>query len=281
MRHAERTASDQTVAEGAALPELADGDSYYVSLGGGRFRSTIHAQGAWNAHEQHMAPASGIIAHCLALHDPRPGLRIARISYEILGLIHAGEFEVTVRTLRPGRTIELLEAELAAQGRVAIRANAWRLVTSDSSAVAAVEDRPIPPIAECERWDGSTEWPGGYIRSLEMHRAAGHRPGSGTVWIRTAHPLVGGAESPDWVRLIGLVDTANGIATRVPPGRGSWAFPNVDLQVHMYREPRGEWLGIDNSVSFGTDGIGLTSSVLHDEQGPFGRAEQILTLRKS
>ncbi|WP_369044642.1 thioesterase family protein [Sinomonas sp. P10A9] len=263
------------------LPGLAVGEFYYEDLGGGRFRSTIHAQGAWNAHEQHMAPASGILAHTLAQHEPRPDLRIARISYEILGLIHAGEFEVTVRTVRPGKTIELVEAELTARGRVAIRASAWRLITTDSSAVAAVEDPAIPPVEECERWDGSTEWPGGYIRSLEMYQAPHHRSGNGTVWIRTAHPLVGGAESPDWVRLMGLVDTANGIATRVPPGQGSWAFPNVDLQIHMYREPRGEWLGIDNAVSFGADGIGLTSSVLHDADGPFGRAEQILTLRRS
>lgn len=263
------------------LPELAAGDFYYEDLGSGRYRSTVHAQGAWNAHEQHMAPASGILAHALAQHEPRPEMRIARIGYEILGLIHAGEFEVTTRTVRPGRTIELLEAELSAQGRPAVRATAWRLGTADTSAVAAVEDPRIPPREECERWDGATEWPGGYIRSLEMYQAPGHRSGSGTVWIRTAHPLVGGAETPDWVRLIGLVDTANGIATRVPPGPGSWAFPNVDLQIHMYREPRGEWLGIDNSVSFGADGIGLTSSVLHDDDGPFGRAEQILTLRRS
>jgi hypothetical protein len=33
-------------------------------------------------------------------------------------------------------------------------------------------------------------------------------------------------------------------------------------------------------VSFGSDGIGLTSTVLHDLEGPFGRAEQILTIRK-
>lgn len=263
------------------LPELAVGDFYYEDLGGGRYRSTIHAQGAWNAHEQHMAPASGILAHALASHEPRPEMRLARISYEILGLIHAGEFEVTTRTVRPGRTIELIEAELTAQGRTAVRALAWRLITTDSSEVAAVEDAAIPPLEECERWDGTTEWPGGYIRSLEMYQAPHHRSGNGTVWIRTSHPLVGGAPSPDWVRLIGLVDTANGIATRVPPGPGSWVFPNVDLQIHMHREPRGEWLGIDNAVSFGADGIGLTSSVLHDSNGPFGRAEQILTLRRS
>jgi hypothetical protein len=101
------------------------------------------------------------------------------------------------------------------------------------------------------------------------------------VWIRTPYALIDSVESPDWVRLMGLVDTANGIATRVPPGPGSWAFPNVDLQIHLYRQPSGEWLGIDNAVTFGADGIGLTSSVLHDDEGPFGRAEQILTIRRT
>ncbi|MDQ4501187.1 thioesterase family protein [Sinomonas sp. ASV322] len=261
--------------------ELAQGDFYYQDLGGGRFRSTIHAQGAWNEREQHMAPASGLLAHALERHEPREGMRIARISYEILGLIHAGECEIATTTLRPGRTIELIQSELSAKGRVAIRATAWRLIQSDTSAVAAFEDPLIPPIEDCERWDGTTEWPGGYIRSLKMYQAPHHRSGSGTVWIHTPYALIDGVESADWVRLMGLVDTANGIATRVPPGPNSWAFPNVDLQIHLYREPAGEWLGIDNAVTFGADGIGLTSSVLHDSEGPFGRAEQILTIRRT
>ena len=101
----------------AELPVLADGDFYYEVLGGGRFRSTIHAQGAWNEHEQHMAPASGIMADCLDRHEPREDMRMARLSYEILGLIPGGEFEVVTTTLRPGRTIELVQAELIAEGR--------------------------------------------------------------------------------------------------------------------------------------------------------------------
>jgi hypothetical protein len=108
-----------------------------------------------------------------------------------------------------------------------------------------------------------------------------HRPGVGRAWIRTEHPLVDAVASPAFVRLIGLIDTSNGVATRVRPGSGSYLFPNVDLQIHLYREPEGEWLGLENTVSFGADGIGLTSTVLHDLTGPFGRAEQILTLRKS
>ena len=265
----------------ADLPELAEGNFYYQALGGGRFRSTIHAQGAWNAHEQHMAPASGLMAEALERHEPRADLRMARLSYEILGLIPGGEFQIETTTLRPGKTIELVQAELVAGGRTAIRGTAWRMVTSDTSGVAAVEDQMIPGPDECKPYDGSAVWPGGFIRSLEMRVAEGHRPGAGKVWLRTEHPLTDQADSGDTARLMGLVDTANGIAARVPPGKDSYAFPNLDLQIHMYRRPGGEWLGLDNAVSFGRDGIGLTSTVLHDRQGPFGRAEQILTLRRT
>ncbi|WP_458781915.1 thioesterase family protein [Arthrobacter sp. D3-16] len=263
------------------LPELAEGNFYYRSLGDGRFRSTIHAQGAWNVHEQHMAPASGLMADSLERHQPRPDMRMARLSFEILGLIPGGEFHIETTMLRPGRTIELLQAELVAAGRTAIRATAWRLVTSDTSEVAAVEDAAIPGPDECKPYDGASVWPGGYIRSLEMRVAEGHRPGAGKVWLRTDHPLTDREDSGDLARLMGLVDTANGIAARVPPGKDSYAFPNLDLQIHMYRRPEGEWLGLDNAVSFGLDGIGLTSTVLHDLKGPFGRAEQILTVRRT
>ena len=265
----------------AALPDLAEGDFYYEVLGDGRFRSTIHAQGAWNEHEQHMAPASGIMADCLARHEPRDDMRMARLSYEILGLIPGGEFEVITTTLRPGRTIELLQAELVAGG-------------TGGHPRHGLADDHLRHLRHRRVRGPRDPGPGG-LRAVRrrkplarrLHRLAADAdrrgpPGRlGTVWLRTDYPLTDRADSSDLARLIGLVDTANGIAARVPPGKGSYAFPNLDLQIHMYRQPEGEWLGLDNEVSFGTDGIGLTSTVLHDLTGPFGRAEQILTLRKS
>jgi hypothetical protein len=38
-------------------------------------------------------------------------------------------------------------------------------------------------------------------------------------------------------------------------------------------------VGFDTQVTFGREGVGLTSTTLHDESGAVGRAEQILTLR--
>ncbi|WP_104103859.1 MULTISPECIES: thioesterase family protein [unclassified Arthrobacter] len=255
-------------------------ESYYRALGEETFESTIHTQGAWNEHEQHMAPVAGLLAHALETCSPRPDMRVARISYDILGVIPRGTFDVRTKVLRPGRTIELLEAELIAGGRAAVRATAWRLALGSTGEVAALEDAPMPGPDGLEEARGMTEWPGEFIGSLDFRAVPGLRPGRGQVWIRTPYSMLEGETTSDLARMVGLVDTANGIAARVPPGGDSYMFPNVDLQIHLHRTPRGEWLGLDTRVTFGTDGIGLTSSVLHDEQGPFGRSEQILTVRR-
>ena len=57
---------------------------------------------------------------------------------------------------------------------------------------------------------------------------------------------------------LGLVDTANGIVVREDPR--TWMFPNVDLTVHLFRAPEAGWVGFDTTVTFGSDGLGLTSS---------------------
>jgi len=243
------------------------------------YRSTIHAQGAWNEHEQHMAPASGVIAVELEHFQPRDDLRIGRISYDIFGLIDAGEFSITTRVIRPGQTIELIEAEMRANARTCIVARAWRMCTQDSSEVAGLEDKAIQQPDCLPVWDGMACWPGGFIKSIETRADTSRRPGKGVVWINTAKDMVENQPTSDFVHLIGLVDAANGTVPR-QSAQFTWAYPNLDLQIHLHRYPAGQWLGLEAVQQYGDDGIGLTSAVLHDVHGPFGRSEQILTLRK-
>ncbi len=249
----------------------------YVALGDNRYAPTIHVQGAWRDDEQHMAPVGGLIAHAIERHDPRPGLQIARISYDILGVMPARPSTVEVRTVRPGRTIELVEGTMSVDDRPVVRARAWRLATGDTSSVADLELEPMPGPEEFPAWTGMRLWPGGYIRSLEVRADPERRPGRGRVWLRSPNRLVDGEEVSPTAAFLAYVDTANGIAVRVPPAQ--WAFPNVDLTVHLLRQPVAGWVGLSTHVSFGDNGIGLTSSVLHDVHGPIGTVEQILTIR--
>jgi hypothetical protein len=129
-------------------------------------------------------------------------------------------------------------------------------------------------------FDATGIWAGGFIRSIEALRAQGGVPGEGQVWVRTALPLLEGEPVSPVAAYLGLVDTANGMNVRLDPRE--WAFPNVDLTVHLHRTPLGgpgRWIGLDTLVTVGAEGVGLTSTTLHDERGPVGRAEQILTVR--
>lgn len=243
------------------------------------YQPIIHAQGAWNTNEQHMAPASGIIAFELENFLPRSDLRIGRISYDIFGLIALEDFSITTRVLRPGKTIELIESEMVSGGKTCIVARAWRMCTQDSTEVAGLEDKTVNQPELCDPWDGLQRWAGGYIRSLDARRQEQSRAGKGIVWLNNKLNMVEGQTNSDFVHLIGMIDTANGIVPR-QKDEFTWAFPNLDLQIHLYRWPTGKWLGLESTQQYGADGIGLTSSVLHDIHGPFGHSEQILTLRK-
>jgi Thioesterase-like superfamily len=254
--------------------------AYYQRLDADRFQPTDHVQGAWNHHEQHMAPVSGLLAHALERHAPRHDLVMARVTYEILGLIPLELTTVKVRTIRPGRTIELLEAVASVGGRDVVRAQAWRLATQDTSAVAGGLPRALPARERCTPFGATATWPGGYIRSIEVLQGPEREPGAGQAWLRTALPLVEGEPVTPTAAFLGLVDTANGMNVRLDPRE--WAFPNVELSVHLYRTPQGgpgRWVGFDTLVTVGGGGVGLTSSTLHDELGPVGQAEQLLTVR--
>jgi len=243
------------------------------------YQSTLLAQGAWNEHEQHMAPATGIICAELDRFMPRQGMRIGRIGLDILGLIPAGEFSIITKVIRPGKTIELIEEQMQAQGKTCIVARAWRMQTLDSRAIAGLEDDSISQPEHSLPEERLKQWPGGFIESVEVRTHASlTRAGKGIVWLNTHIEMVEGHETSDFVHLMGLVDTANGIVPRQKEGF-TWSFANLDLQIHLHRMPHGRWLGLETVQQYGEDGIGLTSSILHDEQGPFGRSEQILTLR--
>jgi acyl-Coa thioesterase superfamily protein/acyl-CoA thioesterase superfamily protein len=255
--------------------------SYFEPIDADRYKPTPHAGGAWDVDEQHFSPLGGLLVHAIDRHlAERPddsGLLLSRISFDILGRLALDECEIRVETLRPGRTIELLEAVALIAGRPVVRARAWRLAASDTTAVAGgAADRLTPP-ESLTSWPMTSVWPGGYIASLDVRPLAPPQPGRTTAWISTPLDLVAGQTSSPLASYVALVDTANGIAVRQPPT--AWMFPNLDLTLHLHRQPEGRWTGLDTTVTFGSTGQGVTSTVLHDINGAVGHAQQILTVR--
>lgn len=253
---------------------------FFERLAPNRYRASEHVGGAWNTTEQHIAPALGLLAHAIEAHHRarrEDSLRIARLSYDILGTLPIGDVDIDVTVMRPGRTVELVEARLFHGGRAAVVARGWLLQTLDTSAIAGTAIPAIPPAEALEEWRAAAFWPGGFVRSVEVRRTLLDR-GRAISWVRTDAGLIAGEAVSPTARTLGIIDIANGLAPKV--GIDEAAFPNVDLTVHLFREPAGAWVGFDTTVSFGADGIGLTHSAIHDEGGPVGTVSQCLVIRR-
>jgi len=243
------------------------------------FHPTQHVSGAWNADEQHIAPAIGLLTHVVEVDRDRrrdDGLVIARLSYDILGTLPMDRVETSVTVLRPGRTIELVEATLTHDGRPAVRMRAWLMREGDTANLAGSAFPTIPAPDQMPSWDPTTVWGGGFIATADVRRVHTDT-GRASYWVRTLHDLVEGEAVSSLARAANLFDIANGMAARARPE--DVAFPNVDLTAHLFTLPRGDWVGFDTTVSFGPTGLGLTSSVIHDLHGPVGTLNQILTVR--
>ena len=253
--------------------------SYFRPLAAGRFQATEHTSGAWDPSEQHIGPSLGLLLHAVeADRDARrdDGLVIGRLSYDILGTVPVAEMEVAVRVVRPGRTIELVEATLEHAGRTIVALRAWLMCAAETTRFAGTPFEPMAPRHEMTPWVPSSVWPGGFIASADVYRSQ-REPGRAAYWVRPTVDLIDQVPVSPLVRAAGIIDIANGMTVRESPD--DVVFPNIDLTAHFFAQPQGEWLGFDTSVSFGTGGIGLTHSILHDDTGPIGALSQILTVR--
>lgn len=253
--------------------------AYFQQTGPATYLPTEHVSGAWDTEQQHIGPALGLLAHVLEQdRDLRRDDRLlpARLSYDIWGTVPMAEVDTAVRVLRPGRTIELVESTLSHAGRTIVTLRAWLLRQDDTAAVAGTHVPSVTGALDMEAWDPTTVWPGGFIAAAQVRRTE-VEPGRATYWVRTDEPLVEGQDASPLARAAGLLDISNGMTVRADPSEV--AFPNVDLTAHLLREPVGDWLGFDTSVTFGDQGVGVTSTVLHDETGHLGAMSQILTVR--
>jgi len=262
------------------VPSDAGAEPFYRPLGGDRFHATGSTVGPWFDEVQHVGPPSALLVRTLEqCATSGPELQLARITVEVLGPVPSGEVQVRAEVERPGRTIELVAAELAAGGRTVLRARAWRMALADTSAaIGGAVDQLPPPSAGVfhERPEG---WVRGYIDALEWRWIRGRldEPGPGTAWARLKVPVVEGEEPSPLQRLAAVADSANGVAARLDIRQ--WLFLNTDLTIHLHRTPVGEWIGLDSNAVIGPAGLGTVSATLFDEAGHTGRCAQALTVR--
>lgn len=251
---------------------------------GEKFAATDFVRSTWSAAIQHAAPVSALLVRGLQRCEAREDTRLSRVVVDLLGPVPAeGDFWVRARRERSGKQIELISAEMLAQGpdgqpRPVARASGWRLQTLDTAAVVHAPAPPLRPVSEARSRDMKKDWDRNYVHSLDWRwLTTPMAEGPGESWIRPEVDLVQGESMTPLERLFAVADDANGIGTKLDIRK--WTFLNTDLAVHIHRVPDGEWVGIRAETNYGPDGIGTTLGTLFDETGAVGAIQQSVLVR--
>jgi hypothetical protein len=252
-------------------------DSFYVPRGEDTWLSTVHTRGPWDPAAQHGGPPSALLGRAVQHCAPRDDMMVARFTCEILGAIPVAELTVRARVARPGRSVELLEAEATAGGRTVARASAWRVLRAASGEVPS-RAGPPPPLPEPGPAAFPDAWGDGYLSAVEWRPAHGSfgSPGPAAVWGRLRYPLVPDEETGPLERLLAIADSGSGASGELDITR--WHFINPELTVHLHRESAGEWICLDGHTTISPGGAGLAVTALSDAAGPVGIGTQALLI---
>ena len=265
------------------------GSSIFLAKGE-RFVPTEQARGPWDPRALHGGAPAALIATAFERHEPVPGAQVARMGFELLRPIRFAPLTVEVRTVRPGRRVQELAAELHAEGgesgrELICRASALRVQTIGTDVpeppggALATDTMPPPEQGTPVRFALNPDADEASFAASAMEMRWLDDPkqlGPGRVWMRLRHPLVDDEPPSPLARLAATADFGNGISASLPFER--FLFINADLHIHLHRPPRGEWIGLDARTLLHPGGMGLSESVLHDLDGPVGRAFQALVV---
>ncbi len=173
---------------------------------GGRFLPTALARGPWDPQALHGGAPAALIAAAFERHEPVEGAHVARLGFELLRPIPFAPLSIAVRTVRPGRRVQELAAELHAEGdggrQLICRASALRVAEVPPGlpelpdGALARERMPAPEEAEPMRFALDREDPAPSFAGTAMEMRwldDPQSPGPARVWMRLHSPLVGGS----------------------------------------------------------------------------------------
>ncbi len=253
----------------------------YHQLSPDRFRATELTAGPWAADAQHGSPVGALLLHCMQEAAPQTPLPLARVTVELLRAVPVADLTVVTRIRRPGKRVQMLEAEMLHQDEPVAAATAW-VINGDARDVPGAQ-RPAPP-APTASGDGlqvpQFSKRGFHHQAVEIDFASGHfiEPGPATAWIRLHASVVDDHPVSPAQRALVAADFGNGISSTVSPSQTT--FINADLTLYLSRAPQGEWIAIDSTTYAAGEGHGFAESVVFDSEGVVGRSVQALLFQR-
>ncbi|HET6951107.1 MAG TPA: thioesterase family protein [Acidimicrobiales bacterium] len=251
----------------------------------------------WNCP---VVPQGGIMAAlaaaAMSAEVGDPDQRLRTLTTVFAAPVPAGRVTVDVTVLRRGRTMTQATATVRADGEaghttVAVFGSdrpGFEFTDLTMPAVPSPDACPSfrdppPPGVELEERPPVSFW-----EHVEGRPALGHAPWEDYVpassargsWVRFDEPPLRPDGTLDPLAVVALADLMPGsVGERMGPGQPDWWGPSTDLTVHLFEEPRSDWLLSHQSARRATAGYASVESALWDATGALvAHATQVMFL---
>jgi hypothetical protein len=252
---------------------------------GSRYVPTQLARGPWSPKALHGGAPSALFATVCEAHDPGPAAFVARVTVELMRPVPLVPLDMRVRTIRPGKKVQWLEAGLFDEHEHEVaHATVLRIRSDDvdtSGSVHPAVDAPPGPDAASEEKFPFGEGAVGFWNVHDVRLVAGSwtEPGPGVAWFRLRCPVVAGESITPIARVAAAADFGSGVSN--PVRMTNAAAINPELTVHVHRHPIGDWVCLESGAWAQPHGVGLAETRLFDEDGVIGRSAQSLLVERA
>jgi hypothetical protein len=247
---------------------------------GDAFVGTELIQGGWDPNAANGGAVLALLGQVLDDVPTLVPMGVSRFTADLVRPVPIGRpMHVAHEVVREGKKIQVVELRLVLDGVDLVRSTALRLRVADLGGVEVpadtTDERPAAGLVRpeaTERMLGRGDTPAGFLRAVDMRRAArlDGSPGGGT-WVRLDAEVVAGEPTSPTAAMAFAFDFANliGLAMDAPP----MVMINPDVTAQVLRSPVGPWIAVTGDTRFSAaSGRGVSAATLSDLDGVFAAA---------
>lgn len=235
---------------------------------GETYQPTPSSRGPWSPTSLHGRVVAGLLAHAIEQRYGEPDLVPARFTIDMYRLPDLSAAEVSVRPIREGRRIKVIDAEYSVGGVSMARATCvlLRQTLNPEGNVWTPPTWDVPRPADIAPPEDPSRSMGGMWKTLPISGGFG-TVGQKRLWMSEVRDLADGAPFTPFTRVAVAADFASPFANSGDKGLG-WI--NTDITLYLHRLPVTEWIGFEVKNHGATAGVAIGECWLYDEQGPIG-----------
>jgi hypothetical protein len=240
----------------------------FFTRDGELYQPTPSSRGPWSETSLHGRVVAGLLAHVIEQRFGDPDMIPARFTIDMYRLPDLSAAEVSVRPIREGHRIKVIDAEYSVGGVSMARATCVFLRKSENPEgnvwTPPTWDAPKP--ADLPPPDDPRRSLGGMWETRPISGGFG-TVGEKKLWMAEVRDLVTGEAFTPFTRVAVAADFASPFANAGDKGLG-WI--NADITLYLHRLPVTRWIGFEVKNHGETEGVAIGECWLYDEQGPIG-----------